>query len=220
MKYLKYYLLTLAVIVLDQTVKMLVHFNMGLHTEIPVIGNWFKIHYTLNPGMAFGLELGSSYGKLFLSVFRLGAMVAIGWYLYSLAKRQAPAGLLWCMGLILGGAIGNVIDSVFYGVLLHNAPQDAPTPWFHGQVIDMIYFDLWTGRLPDWLPLWGGEYTSMYPIFNVADASIFIGVATILLFQKRFFRDKKGDLPVYLSPETHATPPPHPVDEVNPSVPQ
>ena len=197
MKYYKYYLLSFFIIVLDQTVKMLVHYNMdmGVGGQIPVFGDWFKLHYTLNPGMAFGMQLGSEYGKLVLTIFRLFAMVGIGYYLYILAKRGVPQGLLWSVALILGGAIGNVIDSTFYGVLLNNAPYDASTPWFHGQVIDMFYIDIWEGRVAEWVPLWGGEYMALWPIFNIADASIFVGVAIILIMQKKFFaEDKKESL--------------------------
>jgi signal peptidase II len=193
MRYYKYYLLSLAVIILDQTVKMLVHFNMELGTagQIPVFGDWFKLHYTLNPGMAFGLQLGSEYGKLILSIFRLAAMIGIAMYLRILAKRDVHPGLLWCTALILGGAIGNVIDSTFYGVYLNNAPYDSPTPWFHGQVIDMFYLDIWEGIVPKWIPLIGGEFYSLWPIFNIADASIFVGVAIILIMQKKFFAEKE-----------------------------
>ncbi len=189
MKYGKYFLLSLFIIIVDQTVKMLVHYNMelGVLGQIPVLGNWFKLHYTLNPGMAFGMELGSEYGKLVLTIFRLFAMVGIGYYLFLLAKRGVHTGLLWSVALILGGAIGNVIDSTFYGVLLDNAPQGSATPWFHGQVVDMFYVDIWEGQVPEWVPGWGGRYMALWPIFNIADASIFCGVATILIMQKRFF---------------------------------
>jgi signal peptidase II len=206
MRYYKYYLLSLAIIILDQTVKMLVHFNMELGTagQIPVFGDWFKLHYTLNPGMAFGLQLGSEYGKLILSIFRLAAMIGIAMYLRVLAKRGVHPGLLWCTALILGGAIGNVIDSTFYGVLLNNAPYDSPTPWFHGQVIDMFYLDIWEGILPTWIPFIGGEFYSLWPIFNVADASIFVGVAVILIMQKKFFAEKEATQPETMNENTIA----------------
>jgi signal peptidase II len=191
-KYYKYYLLSLGIIILDHTVKLLVHFNMemGIVGQIPVLGDWFKLHYTLNPGMAFGMQIGSEYGKLILTVFRLLAMVGIGYYLYMLAKKGVHKGLLWSVALILGGAIGNVIDSAFYGVFLENAPYDAATPWFHGQVIDMFYVDIWEGRVADWVPVWGGKYMALWPIFNIADASIFVGVAIILLMQNKFFGEE------------------------------
>ncbi|HEX8545373.1 MAG TPA: lipoprotein signal peptidase [Cytophagaceae bacterium] len=193
MKYFKYYLLSIGIIILDQVVKLLVHFNMayGMPGQIKVFGDWFKLHYTLNPGMAFGITLGSSYGKMLLSGFRMVAMVGIAVYLYNLAKKGAPQGLLWCIALILGGAIGNVVDSTFYGVFLNNAPYGSPTPWFHGQVIDMFYIDIWEGIVPEWVPILGGEYYSLWPIFNIADASIFLGVSIILIMQKTFFKEDK-----------------------------
>jgi signal peptidase II len=118
-------------------------------------------------------------------------MIGIALYLRILAKRGVHEGLLWCTALILGGAIGNVIDSTFYGVFLNNAPYDSPTVWFHGQVIDMFYLDIWEGIMPNWIPFIGGEFYSLWPIFNVADASIFVGVAIILIMQKKFFAEKE-----------------------------
>ena len=197
MKYYKYFLLTIAVIVLDQVVKLLVFYNMTLYSEIPVLGNFFKLHYTINPGMAFGIVLEGVYGKLLLSLFRLVAMVGIAYYLYRLAKKNTPAGFLWCMALILGGAIGNVVDSIFYGKFLGLVAENASTPWFHGQVIDMFYFDIWKGEIPKWFPIWGGDYTSLWPIFNIADASIFCGVAIILIFQRKFFVEQKEETEIH-----------------------
>jgi signal peptidase II len=145
--------------------------------------------------MAFGMQLESEYGKMILTLFRIAAIVAIGIYLVKLAQKNTHTGVLWCIALILGGAVGNAIDSTFYGVLLDNAPYNAPTPWFHGQVIDMLYFPIIDGRFPAWFPFVGGEYFQFFrPVFNIADSSIFIGVATILIFQKKFFpSDKKED---------------------------
>lgn len=187
-KLYKYFLLSFAVILLDQAVKLLVHYNMdpGLAGEIKVLGSWLKIHYVLNPGMAFGLKLGSVYGKLILTLFRLVATVGIAYYMSLLVKRKAHTGLIWCVALILAGAVGNVVDSTFYGVFLNNAPAGSPTPWFHGQVIDMIYLDIWEGHLPKWM---GGQYYALWPIFNIADSAIFVGVAIILVMQRRFFKD-------------------------------
>jgi signal peptidase II len=191
MGYIKYFLIALVVIVIDQTSKLLVHHNMYLHQEINVLGEWFKLHYLLNPGMAFGIRWESEFGKLALTIFRIIAMFGISYYLITMAKKKAHNGFLICLALILGGAIGNVIDSTFYGVFLNNAPLDSPTRWFHGQVIDMLYFPLVDFYWPDWVPVKGGEYFEFFsPVFNIADSSIFIGVATILVSQKRFFADQ------------------------------
>ncbi|WP_143959559.1 lipoprotein signal peptidase [Litoribacter populi] len=194
MKYLKYFGIALLVIIIDQASKLLVHTQMDFGTpgQIKVIGDWFKLHYTTNPGMAFGMQLGSEYGKLILTSFRLIAMFGIGYYLYYLISKKAHVGYIVCIAMILGGAIGNLIDSIFYGVLLQNAPYNAPSPWFHGQVVDMFYIDIWEGFLPEWVPIWGGSYTALWPIFNVADAAIFVGVAIILIFQTRFFEHEKA----------------------------
>jgi signal peptidase II len=192
MKYLKYFGIALLVIAIDQAVKLLVHYEMDFGTpgQIKVFGDWFKLHYTTNPGMAFGMQIGSEYGKMILTSFRLIAMFGIGYYLFYLIRKNMHPGYLVCISLILGGAIGNLIDSIFYGVWLNNAPYDAPTPWFHGQVVDMFYIDIWEGFIPQWIPLWGGSYTALWPIFNIADASIFTGVAIILVFQGKFFKEE------------------------------
>jgi len=191
MKIARYFLLTLLVITIDQVSKMLVYHNMYLHQEINVLGDWFRLHYLLNPGMAFGFRWNNEFGKLALTVFRIGAMLAIGYYLWRMAKREVHPGFLWCMALILGGAVGNVIDSTFYGVLLNNHTPGSPTPWFHGQVIDMLFFPLFEFVWPDWVPGIGGDYFLFFsPVFNVADSAIFIGVLIILIMQRKFFGEK------------------------------
>ena len=188
-----WFLPALVIIVLDQAVKMAVNTYMvyGMEGQIKVFGDWFKLHYTLNPGMAFGLELGEPYGKVLLTGFRMVATAGFVYYLARLAKSGTHWGFLLCISLVLGGAIGNLIDSVFYGVWLHNAPAGSVTPWLHGQVIDMFYLDLWEGVLPDWLPFFGGQFYSFWPIFNVADSAIFCGIIAILVFQGRFFPQGK-----------------------------
>ena len=187
MKNYRYFLLSIFIIALDQGIKIGVHTWMepGYFGQIPLIGDFFKLHYTLNPGMAFGIQIGSIWGKLILTTFRIFAMFGLGYYLYSLTNKNSPKGLLASVALILGGAIGNLIDSVFYGVGLNTAPAGAPMQWFHGQVIDMFFADFYEGTLPNWIPLWGGSYYST-PIFNFADAAIFCGVMSILLFQNTF----------------------------------
>lgn len=190
----KYFLVALVVILIDQTSKLLVHNYMYIHEEVNVIGEWFKLHYLLNPGMAFGLKWDNEFGKLALTVFRIGAMVGIGYYLYRMTLKKMHSGFLFSMALILGGAVGNVIDSTFYGVLLDNQPLGSYTPWFHGQVIDMLFFPLFEFYWPDWMPVVGGEYFMFFsPVFNIADSSIFIGVTSILIFQKKFFKETKSE---------------------------
>ncbi len=186
---LPYYLISVLVITIDQIVKMLVHLNMdmGSKGQIKIFGDWFKLHYLTNPGMAFGMELPIENSKVVLTIFRILAMFAIGYYLYMMYRRQAHSGFLVCIALILGGAIGNLIDSIFYGVWIDNAPFDAPTPWFYGQVVDMFYIDIWEGQLPSFL---GGGYMALWPVFNVADASIFIAISVILIWQRKFFQEE------------------------------
>lgn len=213
MKFAKYFLVALLMIGIDQTVKLLVYSNMYLHEEINVIGNWFKLHYLLNPGMAFGIRWENEFGKLLLTMFRIVAMVGIGYYLVLSIRKQSHAGFLFSLALILGGAVGNVIDSTFYGVFLeNNAPLDAPTPWFHGQVIDMLYFPLFEFYWPSWVPGVGGDLFLFFsPVFNIADSSIFIGVCIILIFQKKFFVEKTSDAvesPVSQIDESAAVVPP------------
>ncbi|MFY0599956.1 MAG: lipoprotein signal peptidase [Cyclobacteriaceae bacterium] len=192
-KLIIFYLISIFVIAIDQIVKMVVHFNMvkGTGGQIKIFGDWFKLHYLTNPGMAFGMEMPFDNSKMVLTLFRLVAMVAIGYYLFLLYKKGSPKGLLICIAMILGGAIGNLVDSIFYGVLLDNAAFDAPTPWFYGQVIDMFYIDIWEGRIADGVPIIGGDYMALWPVFNVADSSIFLGITFILIFQKRYFADKE-----------------------------
>jgi len=189
----KYIAIALLVILIDQSSKLLVHHNMYLHQEINVLGEWFRLHYLLNPGMAFGLRWNNEFGKLALTLFRIAAMIGIGYYLVRQSQRGAPGGFLVCLAMIWGGAIGNVIDSAFYGVLLNNAPFGSVTPWFHGQVIDMLFFPLFEFYWPAWVPVVGGEYFLFFsPVFNIADSSIFLGVVFILIFQKRFFAHEQN----------------------------
>lgn len=193
------YLFSLAVIAIDQLSKMLVHFNMemGPFGEINVLGDWFRLHYLLNPGMAFGMQFDHEYGKLFLTLFRILASGGLAYAIYYLAvKRHAHKGLLVAMAAVLGGAVGNLVDSVFYGVMIPgNAIPGAPTPWFYGQVIDMLYFPMFSGTFPGWMPIWGGQtFLFFSPVFNIADSAIFLGMVFIMLFQERFAKHEQQQL--------------------------
>ena len=201
-----FFLLALGIILIDQASKLLVHKYMYIHQEIGLITYGeddqygFKLHYLLNPGMAFGIRWKSEFGKLFLTLFRIIAMFGISIYMVKMVRRAAPTGFLVALALILGGAVGNVIDSIFYGVFLHNEQPGSVTPWFHGQVIDMLFFPLFEFHWPSWVPgVAGDSFLFFSPVFNIADSSIFIGVAMILIFQKKYFAEQ----PV-ASPESEA----------------
>jgi signal peptidase II len=184
----KYILFVLFLLLVDQALKLWMYYFVvpNYNGSIDLIPGVFKLHYVTNPGMAFGMELGGNYGKVALTFFRIVAMIAIGYFLIKKSFTHSHNPILWALAAILAGAIGNLIDSVFYGVLLPgNSPDWAETPWFHGEVIDMFYFNWLDGFWPEWVPRLGGTYF-LTPIFNFADACIFCGVVAILIFQKKF----------------------------------
>ncbi|WP_199140136.1 lipoprotein signal peptidase [Pedobacter sp. ASV12] len=186
--YTKPLIVILLVLIADQALKTWIKTHMYLQQEYKIIGNWFIIHFTENNGMAFGLEFGGEFGKLALSIFRIIAVAGIGYGLHYLIKRKYHRGLIMNVALIFAGALGNIIDSVFYGVIYKYESL------FHGRVVDMLYFPILRGTFPSWLPVWGGEPFEFFrPVFNLADASISIGVIAILLFQKRYFKEEIRD---------------------------
>ena len=190
----------LSVILFDQIFKIWIKTNMYLGQEFSVFGNWFIIHFVENNGMAFGLEFGGDMGKIVLSVFRIIAVSAIGYYLFSYAKKGAKVGLIIAGSLIFSGALGNILDSAFYGLIFNDSyhqisefmPADGGyAPFLFGKVVDMLYFPMFSGTFPDWLPIWGGDnYLFFRPVFNIADTAISLGIGMIIVFQKRFFEEE------------------------------
>ncbi len=183
------------VLLIDQISKIYIKTNF-LYGEEVVVFDWFRIYFIENNGMAWGAEFGGKAGKLFLTIFRLFAIVGIGYWLYASVKKNAPNILIIAISLIFAGAMGNIIDSVFYGVIFDTPTNGVATlfaekPYgelFYGKVVDMLYFPIWSGDLPEWLPIWGGKpFTFFNAIFNVADTAISTAVGILILFNKKAF---------------------------------
>jgi signal peptidase II len=191
-------LIILLILIIDQTLKMWIKTHMILGQEYEILGDWFIIHFTENNGMAFGMEFWGKNGKIFLTLFRIVAVVGIAWYMKILINQNAPKMVTISIALILAGALGNILDSVFYGVIFNESfyqvadlfPQDGGyTTWFQGRVVDMFYFPLLKGHYPSWFPFWANqEFIFFRPVFNIADSAITTGVAYILLFERSFFK--------------------------------
>ena len=185
----------LSVLFADQALKLWIKTHMILGQEFEIF-DWFVIHFTENVGMAFGMEFGGDYGKLGLSLFRILAVAAIGYYLWSVSKKGAPSIVLVSLALVFAGAMGNIIDSTFYGLIFSDSyghvaevfPADGGyAGMFYGRVVDMFYFPLFEGFFPEFIPIVGGQHFLFFSaIFNVADAAITVGMALIILFQKQF----------------------------------
>ncbi|MFO7613877.1 MAG: lipoprotein signal peptidase [Bacteroidales bacterium] len=193
--------ITLLVLISDQVLKIWIKTTMTLGQEIHIFGNWFILHFTENEGMAFGLSFGGETGKLILSLFRIIAVIIIGIYIYRLQKSASHPGLIISFSLIFAGAMGNIIDSAFYGMIFSQSsyhtvaavfpPDGGYSSFLHGKVVDMLYFPIIQTRLPQWFPFNGGqEFIFFRPVFNIADSAITTGVFMLLIFQKKFFGKK------------------------------
>jgi signal peptidase II len=198
---LKHSILIIAVIlVIDQISKIYIKTNFKLYESVEVF-SWFKILFIENEGMAWGAKIPGSYGKVILTLFRLVAIVGIGWWLWDSTRKKAPKVLLIAIALIFAGAMGNIIDSVFYGVIFNESLGQVATflpetggyaPLLKGRVVDMLYFPLYDDILPEWVPIWGGErFVFFEPVFNIADTAISTGFGILLVFHKKAFPKKE-----------------------------
>jgi signal peptidase II len=192
----------LIAIVLDQVIKIYVKTNFILGEEVTVF-SWFKLHFVENNGMAMGFEFGGKAGKLFLTLFRLVAVTAIVYWLAGNIKRKVHNAVIVGISLIFSGAVGNIIDSVFYGVIFDHPsnrlatlfPENTDGELFFGKVVDMFYFPIWSGNLPEWIPFVGGNvFTFFQYIFNPADAYITIGVSLLFIFSKYAFPKEEKEV--------------------------
>ncbi|MDX2067314.1 MAG: lipoprotein signal peptidase [Haliscomenobacter sp.] len=221
-------ILIFLVLLADQALKISVKTQMEYGTEVKILGlDWALLHFVENNGMAFGWDLGGEYGKLALSLFRIAAVLFLIFFIRQLINEKIRFGVLASFGLILAGAIGNIIDSAFYGLIFSQSchycevarlfPAEGGYAGFlHGKVVDMMYFPIWQGIYPSWVPFLGGkEYFFFKPVFNIADVSITVGVLNILIFQRDFFR--------YYQKDENATPSaiiPATLDNNNPDLPE
>jgi len=191
----KAYLLIFIILLVDQLTKIYIKTNFVLGEEVSVFG-WFKILFIENEGMAWGTEIPGTYGKLFLTLFRLVAVTAIGYWLWDSVHKNSSNYLIVAIALILAGAFGNIIDSVFYGIFFDDSHQHLATlfsdkPYgkvLHGKVVDMLYFPIYEGYFPSWFPVWGGkDFKFFNAIFNIADMAISTGVGILIVFNKKAF---------------------------------
>ncbi|MGB4845915.1 MAG: lipoprotein signal peptidase [Ferruginibacter sp.] len=212
----------LLIVIIDQALKLWIKTHYHLNESHKIIGSGFQLYFVENPGMAYGWKFGGEWGKMALTIFRMGAVVFGTWYIGKIIREKQHSGFIFCAALVYAGALGNLIDSSFYGLIFDKGMTVDPmikeyvgynglaafsskgyASFLHGNVVDMLYFPVLKGQFPSWFPFWGGDDFEFFrPIFNIADASITTGVISILVFQKRFFKQRNSE-------ETH------PVGETN-----
>lgn len=190
------YLIVFLILLVDQLSKIYIKTNFVLGDEIEVF-SWFRIHFVENEGMAWGTVIPGAYGKLILTVFRLMVVPLIAYWLWDSVERKHSSNyLIVAISLILAGALGNIIDSVFYGVIFDDSTYQLATlfsdkpygNWLYGKVVDMLYFPLFEGNFPEWFPIWGGQHFKFFnAIFNIADVAISTGVGILIVFNKKAF---------------------------------
>ncbi len=202
----------LLIIIADQALKLWIKTHYQLNESHQVIGSGFQLYFVENPGMAYGWKFGGNWGKMALTIFRMLAVIFGTWYLGKIIREKQHTGFIFCASLVYAGALGNLIDSSFYGLIFDKGMTVDPAikdyvgysglakfsskgyaSFLHGNVVDMLYFPVIKGHYPSWVPVFGGDDFEFFrPIFNIADASITTGVLSILVFQKRFFKQRNS----------------------------
>ncbi len=199
MKKRSVFLLILLIVIADQAIKIFVKTHYHVGESHLIFGHWFQLYFIENEGMAYGWKLGGEFGKMALTLFRLAAVIFGVYYIKRIIEKEYHPAFITCVALIFAGALGNLIDSMFYGMIFENSseyfyniahifPKQGYAGFLHGKVVDMLYFPIIDSHFPSWFPVWGGQpFIFFSPVFNLADASISVGIIAIFVFQKKFF---------------------------------